>query len=137
VSLFTNVLIDHAMKYIKDHWRFISRDCYLLEEEFIKEVKFVLDSIFFVFDNVTIYISRITIMSSPLSPIITDLVLRKEIKTLFLIRFPLPFYYSFVDDILLAAYYLRFQLVPFLIFLILSILGFSSLWIICVSLSKY
>jgi len=51
VSLFTNVPIDYAMNCIKDHWRFISRDCYLPEKKFIKAVQFVLDSIFFVFDN--------------------------------------------------------------------------------------
>ena len=37
---------------IKDHWRFISRDCCLSEEEFIKAVQFVLDSTFIVFDSV-------------------------------------------------------------------------------------
>ena len=55
VSLFTNVLIvpiDYAMDCIKDHWRFISRDCCLLKEEFIKAVQFVLDSTSFVFNNV-------------------------------------------------------------------------------------
>ena len=38
VSLFNNVPIDYAMDCIKDYWRFISRDCCLLEEEFIKAV---------------------------------------------------------------------------------------------------
>jgi len=100
VSLFTNVLID----YVIDHWRFISRDCCLLEEEFIKAVQFVLDSTFFVFDNV-IYRQNYGIpMGSPLSPVIADLVMRKlEVRALSLIRFSLPFYYRFVDDILLAV----------------------------------
>jgi len=52
MSLSTNVSIDYAMDRIKNHWRFISRDCCLPEEEFIKAVQFVLDSIFFVFDSV-------------------------------------------------------------------------------------
>ena len=52
VSLFTNVSIDYAVDRIKDHWRFISRISCLPEEEFIKAVQFVLDSTFFVFDNV-------------------------------------------------------------------------------------
>jgi len=52
MSLSTNVSIDYAMDRIKNHWRFISRDCCLPEEEFIKAVQFVLDSTFFVFDNV-------------------------------------------------------------------------------------
>ena len=42
-------------------------------------------------------------MGSLLSPVIADLVMRKlEIRALSLIRFPLPFYYRFVYDILLA-----------------------------------
>jgi len=55
VSLFTNVLIvpiDYAMNCIKDHLWFISRDCCLLKEEFIKAIQFVLDSTSFVFNNV-------------------------------------------------------------------------------------
>ena len=100
VSLFTNVLID----YVIDHWRFISRDCCLLEEEFIKAVQFVLDSTFFVFDSVIYRQNYGTPMDSPLSPVIANLVMRKlEVRALSLIRFPLPFYNRFVDDILLAA----------------------------------
>ena len=41
-------------------------------------------------------------MDSPLSPVIADLIMQKlEVRALSLIR--LPFYYRFVDDILLAA----------------------------------
>ena len=52
VSLFTNDPIDYAMDCIKNHWRFISKDCCLPVEEFIKAVQFVLDYTFFVFDSV-------------------------------------------------------------------------------------
>ncbi|XP_018313144.1 uncharacterized protein [Mycetomoellerius zeteki] len=86
VSLFTNVPIDYAMDCIKDHWRFISKDCSLPEEEFIKAVQFVLDSTFFVFDSVIYKQNYGTPMGSPLSPVIADLVMRK-----------------YVDDIIMAA----------------------------------
>jgi len=66
-------------------------------------------------------------MDSPLSPVIADLFMRKlEVRALSLIRFLLPFYYRFIDAILLAIP--ASSLVPFLMFLILSILDFSSLW---------
>ena len=85
VNLFTNVPIDYAMDCIKDHWRFISRNC-LPEEEFIKAVQFVLDSTFFVFDSVIYRQNYGTPMGFPLSPVIADLVMRKlEVRTLSLI----------------------------------------------------
>ena len=76
--------IDYAMDCIKDHWRFISRDCYLPKKEFIKAVQFVLDSTFFVFG---IYRQNYgTPMGSLLSPVIADLIMRKlEIRALSLI----------------------------------------------------
>ena len=84
----------------KDHWRFISRDCCLSEEEFIKAIQFVLDSTFFVVDSV-IYRQHYGIpMGSPF-PIIVDLIMR-ELKVRVLIRFPFPFTRS-VNDILLVA----------------------------------
>ena len=120
IVLFTNVPIDYAMDCIKDHWRFISRDCCLPEEKF-KAIQFVLDSTFFGFDSVIYRQNYETPMGSPLFPIIADLVMRKlEVKALSAIRFPLLFYYRFVNDILLVA---PAWLVLFLIFLISNILG--------------
>jgi len=85
VSLFINVPIDYAMDCIKDYWRFIFKDCCLPEEEFIKTVKFVLDSIFFVFNNVIYRQNYRIFMSFSLSPV-TDLVMRKlEVRALSLI----------------------------------------------------
>jgi len=91
------------MDCIKDHWQFISRDCYLLKKEFIKIIQFVLNSTFFVFNSVMYRYNYGTLISSPyLSSVIADLVMRKlEVGALSLIR--LPFYYRFVNDILLAA----------------------------------
>lgn len=45
-------------------------------------------------------------MGSPLSPIIADITLQDlEEQAIVNIGFPLPFYYRYVDDILLAAPY--------------------------------
>ena len=100
-SLFINVPV--AMDCIKDHWQFISRDYYLLKKEFIKIIQFILNSTFFVFNSVIYRYNYGTLISSPyLSSVIADLVMRKlEVGALSLIR--LPFYYRFVNDILLAA----------------------------------
>ncbi|XP_018311668.1 uncharacterized protein [Mycetomoellerius zeteki] len=87
------------MECIRDHWRFISKDCCLSEEEFIKAVQFVLDSTFFVFDSVIYKQNYGTPMGSPLSPVIADLVMRNlEFRALSSIRFPLPFYYRFLIE---------------------------------------
>ena len=61
VSLFTNDPIDYAMDCIKNHWRYISKDCCLPEEEFIKAVQFVLDSTFFIFSSI-IYKQNYTLL---------------------------------------------------------------------------
>ncbi|XP_018310412.1 uncharacterized protein [Mycetomoellerius zeteki] len=105
VSFFTNVPIDYEMDCI-NHWSFISRDCCLLEEEFIKAFHFVLDSTLFVFDSVTYKQNYDTPMGFPLSPVIADLVMQRlESRALSSIRFPLPFYYRYVDDIIMAPDY--------------------------------
>ena len=60
------------MDCIKDHSRFIFKDCCLPEEEFIKAVQFVLDSTFCVFDSVMYRQNNGTPMDSP--SVIADLV---------------------------------------------------------------
>ena len=81
------------MDCIKDHSRFIFKDCCLPEEEFIKAVQFVLDYTFFDFDSVICKQNHGTPINSPLSPVIADIVMRKlKCRALSLIRFPLTFY---------------------------------------------
>jgi len=75
VSLFTNIPIDLAIECIFKKWHFIANVCKINKEEFIKVVRLVLDSTFFIFDN-RIYRQKFgTPMGSSLSPIIADLVM--------------------------------------------------------------
>jgi len=41
--------------------------------------------------------------SSPLSPVVADLVMRNLERTLYLIQSPLPFYYRYVNDIIMTV----------------------------------
>lgn len=76
----------------------------LPQDEFIRAIELILNSTFFTFDN-TIYRQTFgSPMGSPLSPVIADLILCDlEERALEQIPFPIPIYYRYVDDILIAA----------------------------------
>ena len=61
-------------------------------------------NLFFTFNNV-IYKQHYSIpMGSPLSPVVTDLVMQNlESRTLSLIRSPLLFCYRYIDDIIMVV----------------------------------
>jgi len=73
-------------------------------DEFISVIKLILSSTFFTFNNKIYKQTFGTLVSSPLSPIIADIVLQnlKE-KTLTRINLNILFYLRYVDDIILAA----------------------------------
>lgn len=74
------------------------------EHEFIRAIQFVMLLTYFTFNNV-IY-KRIfgALIDSPLSPIIADLTMQNiEIKALDRIKYSIPIYFRYVDDILLAV----------------------------------
>jgi len=73
ISLFINIRLDLIIKSISDRWYFIiCRRC-ISKDKFLKALKLVLES--FIFDD-NIYNQKFgTPMSSPLSPIIADLVM--------------------------------------------------------------
>jgi len=75
------------------------------KSEFMMAVKFVLSSIYFTYNN-TIYKQTYgTPMRSPLSPIITDIVIQDlENSVLNMINVQLPFYYRYIDDIIFAIH---------------------------------
>lgn len=104
VSLFTNVPIDLALTSVSNRWSYISKITRIPREDFIECVKFLLNSIYFTFND-NIYKQTFgTPMGSPLSPIIADLVMQDlENKALYKIGFKLPLYYRYVDDILLVT----------------------------------
>lgn len=72
--------------------------------EFISAVRFVLDSTFFTFNGIIYQQTFDTPMGSPLSPIMTDIVLQDlEERALTSLNFTPSFYVRYVDDIALAA----------------------------------
>jgi len=81
----------------------LSNNCSIPREEFLTALRLIFDSTYFVFDGV-IYKQKFgTPMGSPLSPIISDLVLRDlEERALETLGFPPPFYFRYVDDIAMA-----------------------------------
>ncbi|XP_018368045.1 PREDICTED: uncharacterized protein LOC108764350 [Trachymyrmex cornetzi] len=104
VSLFTNVPIDLVMEALSNRWRYIEKKCKITKEEFLKAVHLILDSTYFTFDDQTYKQTFGTPMGSPLSPIIADLVMQDlESRVLSTIKFPLLFYYRYVDDIVLCV----------------------------------
>jgi len=99
--------IDLALESISRRWNSISLNTSIPAEEFKDAVKFkddVLDSTYFMFNNVCYKQIHGTPMGSPLSPIIADLVMQDlDTATLRSLPFELPFYYRYVDDIILMA----------------------------------
>ncbi|XP_018376461.1 PREDICTED: uncharacterized protein LOC108769774 [Trachymyrmex cornetzi] len=104
VSLFTNVPLDLAMDSINYRWSSISKNIKIDRNEFMKALKLVFESAFFSYDN-TIFRQKYGMpMSSPLSPVIADLVLQDlEMKALSTLEFHLPLYVRYVDDVALAV----------------------------------
>lgn len=104
ISLFTNVPLDLTIKCLNRRWNFIKRNTIILKDEFMDAVSFILKSIFFKF-NYRIYKQTFgTPMDSPLSSIIADIVLQDlEKETLNSLDFSLPFYYRYMDNIILAV----------------------------------
>jgi len=104
-SLFTNVPLDLAINSIEKRWEHIGNHINISQNEFIAAIKFVLTSTFFKFNN-GIYRQTFGMpMGSPLSPIISDLVMRdleENVMNSLSIR-PL-FYVRYVDDILLSTH---------------------------------
>ena len=104
ISLFTNIPVKLALNSIDRRWVYISAKTNISKNEFIIAVRFILNSTFFTFNNRTYrQVQFGTPMGSPLSPIITDIVMQdlEEIALKKLSAQPL-FYFRYVDDILLA-----------------------------------
>lgn len=104
-SLFTNTPIDLAMQGINNRWSYICKRTDIPQHEFLNIVKFILDSSYFIFND-NIYKQTFgTPMGSPLSPIIADIVLQDiENKALHKLNLKFPFFYRYVDDIILATH---------------------------------
>jgi len=96
ISLFTNIPIDLIIECLMNRWNLISGNCKIPEKEFLKAVELIFYLTCFSFDNQNFK----TLMGSPLSPVIADIVMQElENTVLRSINFPIPIYYKYVDDI--------------------------------------
>ena len=103
VSLFTNVPLDLAIDSINRRWIYIEKHTMISKNEFIRAIKFILDSTFFTFNNTTFKKIHGTPMGSPLSPIIADLVMQDlELTILNSLDISVPLYFRYVDDIIMC-----------------------------------
>jgi len=122
ISLFTyfyiNISIDSALDSISKRWRFISEECNILKDEFLKTVSLILNLNYFTFGNWIYKQTFGTPVSSPLSPIVAFSSERLEGESFWGVWSPVPFYFRYVDFIALAnpSYLiinvLNFQLFP-------------------------
>ena len=104
VSLFTNVPVGLAIDSIKKRWEHIKKKCIIPQDEFLRAVQLVLNSTYFTFGGQCYQQTFGTPMGSPLSPIIADLALQDlEMNAIGALRTDIPFYFRYVDDIVLAA----------------------------------
>jgi len=104
VSLFTNIPQDLAINSILKRWALIKLKTNIPKDEFLEAIKLTLSSTYFVFNKKIYRQTYGTPMGSPLSPIIAHMVLQDlEEEVLEKINCNIPFYYRYVDDIVLAA----------------------------------
>jgi len=105
ISLFTNVPIGLAINSIEKRWEHIERHTKIIKSEFIRAIEFILSSTYFYFNNKIYKHTFGTPMGSPLSPIISDLVMRDlEDMVLNSLTIQPIFYFRYVDDIILLTY---------------------------------
>jgi len=108
IFLFTNISIDSALDNISKRRCFISEECNISKDEFLKAISLVLNSSYFTFDNYIYKQTFRTPMVSPSSPKVADLVLRdleeRALKKIGIqpFYFKICFYFRYVDNIALA-----------------------------------
>ncbi|XP_076671980.1 uncharacterized protein LOC143370931 [Andrena cerasifolii] len=101
VSRFTNIPVDLATQVLRHRWDEIKEHSRIDRDDFLRAVKFVLESNIFLFKGV--YYKQVfgTAMGSPISPVIANIVMeRLETISLSKVPFQLIFYKRYVDDII-------------------------------------
>lgn len=77
-SLFTNIPLDLELQGIRNRWGHIKNLTKILMDDFISAVELILSSTFFTFDNIIYKQIFGTLMRSPLSSVIADIVMQEE-----------------------------------------------------------
>lgn len=91
-------------KAIKEKWRDISRHTSIPLETFLEGIKLVLENNFFTFNGDMFLQIEGSPMGSPMSPVLADLVMELlEESALNKPLYRIPFYFRYVDDILLTV----------------------------------
>ena len=104
ISLFSNTDVNLMIEAVKEKWKCVHNNINLSLEEFCDGIKFVVCSNFFQFNNKFFQQIFGSAMGSPVSPILCDLVLQKlENDCINKLCFDVPFYYRYVDDIILCV----------------------------------
>jgi len=98
IFLFTNIPIDLALESVTNRWNHICRGTSIPKEEFINAINMKIDSTFFFFNN-QIYKQKFeTLIGSPLSPVIADMVMQDlETRALQNLSVIIPLYYRYVN----------------------------------------
>ncbi|XP_011858857.1 PREDICTED: uncharacterized protein LOC105556380 [Vollenhovia emeryi] len=104
VSLFTNIPLNLAEESIANRWTYISDNCSIPRDEFLRAIRMVLKSTYFSFNFIIYQQTFGTPMGSPLSPIIADITMQDlECKAMETLRFRPLFYIRYVDDIAMSV----------------------------------
>lgn len=104
ISLFTKIPKEMVYEEINRQWFQIKKYTKIPKNEFMKGVKLVMENCTFSFNGVIYEQIFGSPMGSPISPVLADLVLeRLETESIKKLKFRLPFFNRFVDDILTAC----------------------------------
>ena len=87
VSLFTNIPVDLAIQILHHRWNEIKKHTKVDRDDFLRAVKFVLESNIFLFNRV--YYKQVfgPAMGSPISPVIANIVMER-LETISLSKVP-------------------------------------------------
>jgi len=102
VSLFTNVPTDFIVNNIMKRWNYMSRNTSIPMKELLATIAMIQPFLHLTYNFINRFFG--TLVDFPLSPVLTDIILQ-NIEEAALNHLPasLPFYYRYINDILLAA----------------------------------